>query len=148
MVSTFAAWKGMLLDDMRVRRLLLVAFVLLGGCTRDRSLTSEKVVAFTRALSAWYDETAAAGLAGTINANEMTNRQVEELSMLKNQIGLGPGDIDAIDAMAHVVMAPSPVTIDDTRRIVLEACKPALADYAEHQRRFYAALSTVAARHP
>src|SRR5882724_9753824 len=117
---------------MRVRLVLLVA-LFFGGCTRDRSLTSEKVVAFTRALSAWYDQTAAAGLAGTIDANEMTNRQVDELSMLKNQIGLGPGDIDAIDAMAHVVLAPTPVTIDDAQRAVLEACKPALADYAEHQ---------------
>jgi len=80
---------------MRVRLVLLVA-LFFGGCTRDRSLTSEKVVAFTRALSAWYDQTAAAGLAGTIDANEMTNRQVDELSMLKNQIGLGPGDIDRI----------------------------------------------------
>ena len=132
---------------MRVRLVLLVA-LFFGGCTRDRSLTSEKVVAFTRALSAWYDQTAAAGLAGTIDANEMTNRQVDELSMLKNQIGLGPGDIDAIDAMAHVVLAPTPVTIDDAQRAVLEACKPALADYAEHQQRFYAALSTVASRRP
>jgi len=132
---------------MRTAPLLFVA-VLLGGCARDRSVTSEKVVAFTRALSAWYDQTAASGLAGTIDANEMTNRQVEELSMLKTQIGLGPGDIDAIDAMARVVLAPTPVTIDAAQRVVLEACKPALTDYAEHQQRFYTALSTVASRRP
>ena len=69
---------------MRVRLVLLVV-LFLGGCTRDRSLTSEKVVAFTRALSAWYDQTAAAGLAGTIDVNEMTNRQVDELSMLNDR---------------------------------------------------------------
>jgi len=68
--------------------------------------------------------------------------------MLKSQIGVGPGDIGAIDAMAHVVMAPSPVTIDDAQRVVFDACNPALADDAEHQQRFYAALSTVATRRP
>ena len=126
---------------------LLLTFVLV-ACTPARVLTSEKVVAFTRALSAAYDEISVAGLGGRIDANEMMNRQSNALSRLKSEIGLDTEDVNAIDASAHVVWDPSPAKIDDTRTQALNASKPALAEYAEHQRHFYSALSTTAAARP